>query len=87
MSQLTIQEIGLRPAQLRAVERKARHLGQSASQYVRGLIERDLLAGRSFDEILRPVRDDVARAGVTESQLDRIVDRARGAGPRKKRAR
>ena len=73
---------------LRAVERKARRAGTTAQEYVRALVERDLLADRSFDEILRPVRDDFRRNGVTERQLDALVERARTATlPKRRRAR
>jgi hypothetical protein len=85
MASLTIHDIGLPPAQLRAVERKAKGAGQTAPQYVRALIERDLLADKTFDEILRPVREDFRKRGVTPEQLDVIVDRARAATRPKRR--
>ena len=46
---------------------------------MRSLIERDVKADESFDEILRPIRADVRKAGITEDQLDQIVERARNA--------
>jgi hypothetical protein len=45
--------------------------------YIRWLIERDLLASQSFDEILRPIRPDIRKSGITETQVDAIVRRAR----------
>jgi hypothetical protein len=77
MSAASLHELGLRPAQLRAVERKAKTLGQTPPEYVRLLVERELLADSSFDEILRPVRADFKAKGITEEQLDHIVYRAR----------
>lgn len=77
MTPLLLQEIGLKPAHLKALQRKARDAGKTAPEYVRSLIERDLLSDKSIDEILRPVRKDFQKAGVTESQLDAIVERAR----------
>jgi hypothetical protein len=85
MSPLLLHEIGLKPAVAKAAERKARDEGKTPPEYVRSLIERDLLADRSFDEILKPVRDDLRRSGVTEDELDMIVERARGAGDSKGR--
>jgi len=79
MSTASFSDFGLAPALVKAVEKKARRAGTTAREYVRSLIERDLLADRSFDEILRPVRADFRRNGVTEKQLDRLVDRARKA--------
>jgi hypothetical protein len=79
MTTLSVQDIGLRPAQLRAIEKKARYVGKTAPQYVRALVEQDLLADKSFDEILRPIRHDFENAEITETQLDKIVQRARSA--------
>jgi hypothetical protein len=76
---LSLKQIGLKPAQIRAVARKARHEGKTPPEYLRSLIERDLMAAMPFDEILKPVRDDFRRSGITPGQLDRIVERARNA--------
>jgi len=90
MSSLSVQDLGLLPAQLRAVQKKAKHDGKTAPEYVRGLIERDLLADKNFDEILRPIREDFRKRGITEAQLDELVDRARKstrAGSKRRRSR
>lgn len=83
MSSLSLQDIGLKPAQLRAIEKKAKGAGQSAPQYVRSLIERDLLADQSFDELLRPIREDVRKRGLSEAALEQAVRRARRVGGRR----
>ena len=77
MSTRSLHDLGLRPAQLKAVEKKAKRVGRTAFEYVRLLIERDLLADRTFDDILRPIREDFRKSGITEAQLDEIVRRAR----------
>ena len=92
MTALSFQDIGLRPAQVRAIEKKAKHAGQTAPEYVRSLVEQDLLADKSFDEILRPIREDFRASGITVSQLDQIVHRARhstshGRRPKARKAR
>jgi len=87
MSSLLIHDIGLLPAQLKAVQKKAKHAGQTAPEYIRLLVERDLLADKSFDEILRPIRRGFAAAGITEDQLDQIVKRSRSAARAKRRPR
>jgi hypothetical protein len=90
VSPLSFRDIGLPAAQLRAVEKKAKHAGQTASQYVQSLVKRDLLSDKTFAEILRPIRDDVRKSGLTERELDGIVDRARRATrpalPKKRKA-
>ena len=83
MSSLAILDIDLKPALLKAIEKKAMHEGKTPPEYVRSLIERDLLADNTFDRILRPVRADFRKSGITEAQLDRIVERARTAASRK----
>ena len=87
MTSLALQDIGLKPALLKAVEKKARHEGKSAPEYVRALIERDLLADKSFDEILRPIRADFRKSGVSEDELEAIVKRGRTAARRTQKVR
>ena len=82
MTTIALHDIRLRPALMRVIENRARQEGVSPPEYVRRLIERDLLAEETFDEILRPIREDVRRSGLTEKGLDDIVDRARRARPR-----
>ena len=79
MTSLTFHDIGLRPTQIRAVERRARKQGKSPSEYIRALVERDLRIGDSFDDVLRPVRAGFEKAGVTEEELDGLVAQARRA--------
>ena len=83
MSALSLADLGLGRTLLRAVENKARRHGKTPPEYVRLLIERDILADRTFDEILRPIRQDVRKSGLTQVELDRIVERARNAVYRK----
>ena len=71
------EDLGLQPAQWKAVQRQASRAGMTPPQYVRHLIEQGLLAAQTFDEILRPIRRDVRKSGLTESKLDAIVRRAR----------
>ncbi len=77
MTTLSFQDIGLKSSQLRAAEKKAKEQGKTLSEYVRSLIERDLLASRSFDEILKPVREGFKKSGMTEDELDALVSDAR----------
>jgi hypothetical protein len=85
MSSLSLKDIGLRPAQLIALRKKAVDAGTTAPEYVRALVERHLLADESFDKILGPIREDFRKSGVTESQLDAVIDRARHTSRRSAR--
>lgn len=77
MSTALLRDIGVKTSLLRAVEKRAKINGQTLGEYLRALIERDLSAGRSFDEILKPVRAGFKKSGVTEEELDLIVASAR----------
>ena len=83
MTTLAFRQFGLRPAQLKQLDRKAKSEGKSAVEYVRALIERDLLADKSFDEILKPIREGFRKSGVTQDELDELVNEARQAAYRK----
>jgi hypothetical protein len=70
-------EVQLSPKTVRAIRTKAKRARQTPAEYIKFLIERDMLADRTFDEILRPIRKDVQASGLTPDKLDAIVDRAR----------
>ena len=76
MSAALLQNVGLKPSLARAAKQKARREGKTPPEYVRSLIERDLLADKNFDEMLKPVRADFRSRGITEDELDQIVERA-----------
>jgi hypothetical protein len=67
-----------RPAEAR-LKRRAAAAGKDPAAYARALIEREMLAGESFDEILRPIRKRFRDSGMSEGQLDHLVNRARKA--------
>ncbi len=83
MTMATFRQLGLRPAQVKALDQKAKQQGKTRTQFLRWIIEREL-AAQSFDEILKPVRDDFRKSGITESELDELVDRARSSAYKKK---
>jgi hypothetical protein len=70
-------DIQLPSSQMREVQKRAKEAGQTVSEYLSVLIERDFLAEQTFDEMLRPVREDFQKSGVTAAQLEAIVKRAR----------
>ena len=60
----------------RAAETKARELGTTPEHFINSLIDAATL---TFDEILQPVRDAFAASGVSEEELDTVVNEARRA--------
>ena len=77
MSTLSFSRIGLQPRDARAAARRAREEGKTPSEYLRALVERDLLAADSFDEVLRPARAAFAKGPASEAKLDAVVKAAR----------
>lgn len=63
-----------------ALEQRARARGcDDVAEYVERLVTTDLLAARSFDEILAPVRQDFAASGMSEDELDALIESERQA--------
>jgi len=71
------EDLGLHAGQRKALARKATREGKATPQYLRLLIEQDLLSEMPFDDILRPIRRDFKKSGVTQAKLDQIVRRGR----------
>ena len=64
-----------------AAVKRAQKLGTSTDAYIEKLIDADAL---SFDELLAPVREKFRASGVTEDELDAVVNSARKAIARKR---
>ena len=73
---------GLGKTKLAALREQAKTLGMSAEGYALQLIEDGLLLEqrartRTFDELFAPVQARFKKSGMTEAELDKIVDDAR----------
>jgi hypothetical protein len=77
MTTVSFPDIGLKPTQARAAARRAKQEGKTPSEYLRSLVERDLVAGGSFDKVLEPMRAAFAKGGMSADELDRTVSGAR----------
>lgn len=62
-----------------ALEEVGRKIGKSVEDYLRGVIEVELLSQKPFREILAPVREDFRKTGLTEDEFDEIIERERQA--------
>jgi hypothetical protein len=61
-----------------ALEQRARERGYSdVTKYVERLITTDLLADKSFDEILAPIRKTFQESGMAEAELETLFEEAR----------
>jgi plasmid stability protein len=83
--------ITLPPETEERLRQRAAEAGQSVEGFIRQLLERAVLgpngcqapetgaapAAKTFDEIFAPLRKEVEQSGVTDEELDRLVEQAR----------
>lgn len=70
---------GLQLDTLNAIDVKARKVGKSVEEYLRNLIETDVLSDKPFSEILEPIRQSFDQSGMSEEELDALFENAREA--------
>jgi hypothetical protein len=73
----TLEITGLRFETLQALAAKAREAGKTVEEYLRTVIEADVLADRPFSEILEPIRRSFDESGMSETELDALFEQAR----------
>ena len=71
----TIEIWGLPPGTREALERIGH--GKTAEESARIILEAKVLAEKPFREILAPIRQSFKESGMTESELDALVEQAR----------
>lgn len=59
------------------LEEKAKNQGKDVAEYVGTLIEKDIDRQKTLDEILAPIRRDFAASGMTEDELDELIESER----------
>lgn len=83
--------ITLPPETEKKLREYAEQAGQTAEGFVRQLVEREVLHAngspaleapavskrRTFDEIFAPLRQEVAASGITDEELDSLLEQAR----------
>ena len=87
--------ISLRPEVEEAVKSQATKEGKPLADYVESLVEEgsrrrdriDLLAEKSFDEILAPFRRNVEESGLSDEALDALFTEARKEASRARKER
>lgn len=73
----TIEITGLPKGTREAIGELSRSKGKSAEEYLRTLIEAEVLSEQTFAEILAPIREGFRKSGMTELQLDALFEEAR----------
>lgn len=69
--------IELPPEKERELADRAQGRGQDIASYVGALIDRDIQSPPTIDELLAPIRRQFAGSGMTEVELDELIDEAR----------
>ena len=83
----TIEISGLPPGTKEILRELGKRYGQSAEDYLRRLIEMEVLSQKTFGEILAPVRKDFRDSGMTEEKLDNLIEQERRAMWEEKKAK
>ncbi len=73
----TIEITGLPLGTITALEELVRSRGKSIEDYLRDLIQTDILSERPFSEILEPIRRSFDESGMSEEELDALFEEAR----------
>ena len=76
---VAVEITGLRLETLNALTAKAREAGKTVEEYLRNVIEADVLADKQFSEILEPIRQSFEQSGMSEEELDALFEEAREA--------
>jgi len=73
----TIEITGLPLGTKTALEEVGRSRGKNVEDYLRDLIQIDILSERPFSEILEPIRRSFDESGMSEEELDTLFEEAR----------
>ena len=71
-----IEIAGLPQGTKKAIEELSRSKGKSAEEYLRTLIEAEILSEQTFSEILASIRQSFRESGMTEEQLEALFEDA-----------
>ncbi|MEJ7708587.1 MAG: hypothetical protein WKF84_01715 [Pyrinomonadaceae bacterium] len=70
--------IDIAPEKEKKLEERAKSSGQSdVAEYVQKLIDKDLELSPSLRELFAPVREDIKASGMTDAELDALLEKAR----------
>lgn len=69
--------IELEPETEAELKRKAEASGTRVDAYVQELIEKHVNSGKILDELLAPFRRQVSESGISDDELDELIEEAR----------
>lgn len=67
----------LKPETEKALQKKAEAKGFSVNGYVEKLVEKDIENAKTLAEILAPFRREVEESGMSEEELDALIEETR----------
>ena len=67
----------LKPEIEQALQKKAKAEGFEINKYVENLVEKDVGRQKTLAEILAPFRREVEESGISDDELDALVEEAR----------
>ncbi len=73
----TIEVSGLSESVVKAVGERAKEVGVATEDYVRYLIEEDVASPLSARVLYAPVREQIKASGISEDELDNLLEEAR----------
>ena len=77
MESTTLEISKLPESVVKALRKRAEEAGTTAPEYVRYLIEEDLASPMSLRVLFAPVREQIKESGISEEELDVLLEEAR----------
>ena len=76
MDTATIEVSGLPVATIEKLDERAENIGATTPEYVRYLIEEDLVSPMSLRVLYAPVREQIKADGISDEELDNLLEQA-----------
>lgn len=88
MSTASIHISGLRPQTIASLKSQAKANGVTVEGYIKEIIETQMSIGemarrKTIDEVFVPAQKQFRESGMSETELDRLIDAARHQQPKK----
>ena len=77
MESTTIEISGLPESVVKSLGERAKEVGTTTPDYVRYLIEKDISSPISLRVLYAPVREQIKTSGISEDDLDTLLEEAR----------
>lgn len=79
--------INLQPETQEKLRQRALDSGRDVTEYVEKLIEKDLSAPMSLRDLYAPVRQQIKESGISEGELDSLLEEARDEAYRERQTK